>query len=189
MGKTKLMAHALGTSAETEHLPGSSGISPYLKGEVGLLCTDRPVKEIEEYFARYVEIDYARAGTVAADTFVIPRGVMLTTSYGAEVGDEDPLPMAIEPRLRSLGVPTKIVRGKVILEEIADQDENVMDEDDEGGYVVCRQNDALDSRQTEILKIFGKRMAEFRVGILACYDKDSGSIRAMAEMEVDETTA
>ena len=63
MGKTKLMAHALGSTAETEHLPGLAALKEYLSGEVGVLCTNRSPEEIEEYFTNFVESDYARAGS------------------------------------------------------------------------------------------------------------------------------
>lgn len=180
MGKTKLMAHALGSTKETEYLAGLSGLSRFLHGEVGLLCTNRSPQEIEKYFAGFVNLDYARAGAVAASDFVIPKGV-LTTMYGVEGGEDDPLPMAIEPRLRQLGVPTRIVKGKVVLEETS---EDGMDDD--AGHLVCKLGDILDSRQTEILKIFGVRMAEFRVGLKAVYDKTNESVTEMGGMEVDE---
>ena len=182
MGKTKLMAHALGSSTETEHLPGLAALREYLSGEVGVLCTNRSTEEIEEYFTNFVESDYARAGVTAQDDFLIPKGVPLTTHYGVEDGEEDPISMAIEPRLRKLNIPTRIVRGKVILEESAEA-EDVMNDDE--GYVVCRAGDVLDSRQTEILKIFGARMAEFRVNLSAVYDKTSAKVRKISSMDVD----
>ena len=174
---------ALGSTAETEHLPGLAALKEHLSGEVGVLCTNRSPEEIEEYFTNFVESDYARAGVTANDEFLIPKGVPLTTRYGVEGGEEDPIPMAIEPRLRKLNIPTRIVRGKVILEESAEA-QDVMNDDD--GYMVCRVGDTLDSRQTEILKIFGARMAEFRINLSAVYDKDSAQVRKISAMDVDE---
>jgi mRNA turnover protein 4 len=179
MGKTKLMLHALGSTAETELLPGLAGLSGYMSGEVGLLFTDRAEGEVERYFGGLAPLDYARAGAVASSGFTIPRGE-LTTRYGVEGGVDDALPMAMEPTLRKLGVPTRIVRGKVVLEE-----SGVDGMDQEEGYVVCREGDVLDSRQTAILKIFGARMAEFRIVLRAVYDKTSEKVRQVCEMEVD----
>src|ERR1700750_1229721 len=45
MGKTKLMAHALGTTPETAHTAGVEALAPYLTGEVGLLFTGRGLEE------------------------------------------------------------------------------------------------------------------------------------------------
>lgn len=179
MGKTKVMQVALGRSQETEIVPGVSGLQSYMKGEVGLLFTDREPQEVEDYFATYTELDYARSGAVAARGFRIPPGE-LHTAYGVEGGEEDPLPMSIEPTLRKLGVPTKIVKGKVTLE---DRPDFSMDTDE--GFEVCKEGDVLDSRQTSILKIFGVRMAEFKMDVQAVYDKEKASVRTIGSMEVD----
>lgn len=178
MGKTKVMAVALGHTAETETVPGISQIVPHLKGEVGLIFTDRDPKEIESLFEDFVELDYARSGATAAQEFRIPQG-QLHTAYGVG-GEEDPLPIAIEPQLRKLGVPTRIVKGKVTLEESAP--DNMADEE---GYLVCKEGDVLDSRQTSILKIFGVRMAEFRMSLKAVFDKQNETVREVGGMDVE----
>ena len=179
MGKTKVMQVALGRSKETEHVPGVSGLQSHMKGEVGLLFTDREPQEVEDYFATYTELDFARSGAVASQGFRIPPGE-LHTAYGVEGGEEDPLPMAIEPTLRKLGVPTKIVKGKVTLE---DRPDSSMDTDE--GYEVCKVGEVLESKQTSILKIFGVRMAEFKMDLQAVYDKKNESVKAIGSMEVD----
>ena len=183
MGKTKVMQVALGRTQETEIVTGVSKLQSYMKGEVGLLFTDREPREVEEYFANYSELDFARSGAVASRGFRVPPGE-LHTAYGVEGGEEDPLPMSIEPTLRKLGVPTKIVKGKVTLE---DRPDFSMDTDE--GYEVCKEGDVLESRQTSILKIFGVRMAEFKMDLQAVYDKNNGSVRRIESMEVDGDTA
>lgn len=182
MGKTKLMVHALGTTVETEHAAGLSGLTPYLRGEVGLLFTKLGAMEIEGFFARFREVDYARAGTRAEGGFTIPRGE-LRTQFGIEGGEENLVPVAVEPTLRKLGVPTRIVKGKVVLEESGDSEG--MEEEEEDGYVVCRQGDILDSRQTTLLKIFGVRMAEFKVSLRAVWEKAGGTVREIGGMDID----
>ena len=179
MGKTKVMQVALGRSKETEIVPGVSGLQQHMKGEVGLLFTDREPQEVTEYFGNYTELDYARSGTVASRGFKIPPGE-LHTAYGVESGEDDPLPMSIEPTLRKLGVPTKIVKGKVTLEDRPD-----LSMDTEEGYEVCKEGDVLDSRQTSILKIFGVRMAEFKMDLQVVYDKKNESVKSIGSMEVD----
>lgn len=180
MGKTKLMAHALGTTPETAHTDGVEKLSPYLSGEVGLLFTNRTPSEVEDFFSTRTERDYARASTVADEGFTIPFGE-LTTKYGVEGGQDDPLPMNVEPTLRKLGVPTKLVRGKVVLEEGAEEGFGIGSD----GYVVCKEGDTLDSRQTTLLKIFGVRMAEFRVQLRAFFEKETASVKVIGEMDVD----
>ena len=89
--------------------------------------------------------------------------------------------MSIEPTLRKLGVPTRLVRGKVVLEEGAEEGFGM----ESDGYMVCREGDTLDSRQTTILKIFGVRMAEFKVQLRASFEKESATVKEIGEMEVD----
>lgn len=181
MGKTKVMMVGLGQTAETECVPGVSALGPYVKGEMGLLFTNREPSEIEEYFQDSLNLDYARSGTTATQEIIIPPG-QLHTMYGVDGGEEDPLPIQIEPTLRKLGIPTRIVKGKVVLEE---RPEGAMD-DDEEGYLVCREGDTLDSRQTNILKILGVRMSEFKIDLKAVFDKNAGIVREIGGMEVDD---
>lgn len=184
MGKTKLMVHALGATVETEYAPGLRGLTPYMRGEVGLLCTHLPPAEVEGYFAGFGEVDYARAGTRAESGFTIPRGE-LRTRFGVEgAGEEDLLPVAVEPTLRKLGVPTRIVKGRVVLEESGEPEGM---EEGEEGYVVCRLGDILDSRQTALLKMFGVRMAEFKVSLRAVWEKAAGTVREVGGMDIDAT--
>lgn len=182
MGKTKVMMVALGRDSESECVPGVSALQAYVKGEVGLFFTNRDPKEVEEYFETFTDSDYARSGTEAAQKVRIPPGE-IRTQYGVSGGENDLLPMQIEPQLRKLGVPTRIKGGKVILEEAA---EGAMIAEEEAGYLVCKEGDILDSRQTSILKILGVRMAEFKVELRAMYDKNQGSVKEVGRMEVDE---
>lgn len=79
----------------------------------------------------------------------------------------------MEGQLRKLGVPTKLVRGRVELE---------------GEYVVCERGEVLGSGQTTLLKMFGVAMAEFRVGVVAYYDREAGDVTVVGEgdgMRVD----
>lgn len=197
MGKTKVMVHALGAGGvdgEVEAAPGLGLLTPFLSGEVGLLFTNWEPARIEEYFAGFRAWDYARAGTVAGEGFVIPSGsggLTTTTSSSSSSSLDgaggDPIPVAIEPTLRKLGVPTRIVRGRVVLEGSGDDlaDTTASTGEDAAGYVVCRPGDILDSRQTTLLKIFGVRMAEFRVSLLAVWHKADGSVREMGREGVD----
>ncbi|ETI21633.1 hypothetical protein G647_07980 [Cladophialophora carrionii CBS 160.54] len=180
MGKNKVLMVGLGQTQETEVVPGVSALGPYVKGEVGLLFTDREPSEVEEYFADWLNLDFARSGSTATREVRIPPGE-IHTQYDVEGGEDDPLPVQIEPTLRKLGVPTRLVKGKVALEE---RPEESMD--DEEGYLVCKEGDTLDSRQTSILKILGVRMSEFRIGLRAVFDKNTSSVRQIGAMEVDD---
>ena len=76
---------------------------------------------------------------------------------------------SVEPLLRKLGVPTKLVKGRVVLEGL----------DGEGGpqgFTVCREGEVLGSGQSTLLKMFGVAIAEFRVGVEAYYVRETGEV-------------
>lgn len=157
-GKTKLMAKALGQSPSEAIVPGIEDLTQYLAGTVGLILTNRPVPDVLEYFANLSQVDFARAGVAATRSFTIPAGVVYATAGEVPAEHDVPLEHSIEPELRRLGVPTRMVRGKVVLGE----------ENGEGEpYVVCKEGDVLDSRQTRLLKLFSVCLSEFKVQIVA----------------------
>ena len=151
-GKTKVMAKALGSSKEDEYAPNLSQLSTYLTGNVGLLFTNQIPEKVVEYFSSFSRTDFARAGVEAPRTFILPAGIL--HSRGGEINEADdvPLPHSVEPNLRALGVPTKLMKGKVELEN---------------DYEVCKEGDVLDSRQTRLLKMFGVAVADFSVELVA----------------------
>lgn len=152
------MAKALGQTSAEAIAPGIEDLTPFLTGTVGLLLTNRPAEAILEYFNNLTHVDFARAGVTASREFTIPAGVVYAT--GGEVPAEHDVPMehSIEPELRRLGVPTRMVKGKVVLGEESGEGE---------GYTVCKEGDVLDSRQTRLLKLFSVCLSEFKVQILA----------------------
>ncbi|MCJ1458306.1 mRNA turnover 4 [Mycoblastus sanguinarius] len=169
-GKTKVMAVALGLDPSTEPYPQTSLLTPHLSGSVGLLFSPRKPSTILSHFADYAPLDYARAGTVASRTFTLPAGILY--SRGGEIPEEEDVPLAhsVEPNLRKLWVPTRLVKGKVELD---------------GDFVVCREGEVLGSGQTTILKQFGVAMAEFRVGIEAYWERETGEVTAVGGKKSD----
>ena len=179
-GKTKLTARALGTTPEDAQADGLHLLSAYLSGSVGLLFTNRDPAAIVDYFAALSQVDFARAGTRAARTFVVPPGVVYST--GGEVPAEHDVPVAhtLEPELRRLGLPTRMVKGKVVL----GADESAADDDDAArGYTVCKEGDVLDSRQTRLLKLFNVCMSEFRVKLLAYWTASTGQVTELSRRD------
>lgn len=65
-----------------------------------------------------------------------------------------PLEHSLEPTVRALGMPTRLVRGAVVLDQ---------------EFVVCEEGQVLDGRQTRLLKLFGVETAEFRIRLIACW--------------------
>lgn len=146
------MAKSLGMTPEKEHLPNLSQLSPHITGSVGLLFTSRDPADVIQYFADFSETDYARAGVEATRTFIIPEGVVYSRGGEISTDEDQPLPHSLEVTLRKWGMPTKLVKGKVMLDS---------------DYTVCKEGETLNSHQTALLKMFGVATAEFRVDLKA----------------------
>ncbi|KAF2429723.1 mRNA turnover protein-like protein 4 [Tothia fuscella] len=167
--KTKIMAKALGTDAASEHLPGLAHLSKHVKGDVGMLCTPRPVEEVLSYFEEYSQTDYARAGVEAAYTFTIPAGIVYSLGGAVPASEDVPLPHSVETILRKWGMPTRLDKGKIMLNE---------------EYTVCKEGETMNSNQTALLKIFGVAMAEFRIRPVAYWQSETGAVTVVnAPME------
>lgn len=159
--KTKVMAKALGQTAPEEYQPGLARLSKFLEGNVGLLFSPREPKEVLEYFESYSEMDFARAGVKATQDFIIPAGVVYSTG-GQQPAEEDvPLPHSEEVMVRKWGMPTKLDKGKVMLDS---------------DYVLCKEGQTLNSHQTALLKRFGVAMSEFKVEVKAYWSSESQDV-------------
>ncbi|GFF31420.1 ribosome assembly factor mrt4 [Aspergillus lentulus] len=177
-GKTKVMAVALGHNPETEAAPNLHKLSSYLTGAVGLLFTSRDPESVLSYFDAFRPLDFARAGTVSTRSFSIPNGLVYSRGGEIPASEDEPVSHTIEPELRKLGVPTRLVKGKVML-ELTDGQE---------GYPVCKEGEVLDSRQTTLLKMFGVATAEFKVDLKAQWTRSTGEVKILEKdegMEVD----
>lgn len=160
------MAVALGLTPESEPYPQTSLLSPHLHGSVGLLFSPRPPPAILSYFSTFAPLDFARSGSTAPRNFTLPSGTLY--SRGGEIPQEEDVALAhsVEPDLRKLGLPTRLVKGKVELD---------------GDFVVCKEGDVLGSGQTTLLKMFGVAVAEFRVGVEAYWERETGAVTVVEE--------
>ncbi|KAI1637635.1 ribosomal protein L10-domain-containing protein [Biscogniauxia mediterranea] len=184
-GKTKLICRALGQGPEDSHTENIYKLNKYLKGNVGLLFTNRAPEAVLSYLSSLSQVDFARAGAVAPRAFVIPYGVVYST--GGEVPAENDVPLGhtLEPELRRLGVPTRMVKGRVVLEGAPEGEAGAA----EGGYVVCREGDVLDSRQTRLLKLFSVCFSEFRVRPLAYWSAATADVTVVDPNAMDGVEA
>ncbi|XP_036602846.1 mRNA turnover protein 4 homolog [Trichosurus vulpecula] len=158
-GKNKVMMVALGRGPADEYKDNLHQVSKKLRGEVGLLFTNRTKKEVNEWFSKYTEMDYARAGNKA------------TFTVNLDAGPLEQFPHSMEPQLRQLGLPTALKKGVVTL--ISD-------------YQVCKEGDVLTPEQARVLKLFGFEMAEFRVNIKYLWQAESGKFEHLGEDAEEE---
>lgn len=107
---------------------------------------------MNEWFTKYTEMDFARAGNKA------------TLTVSLDPGPLKQFPHSMEPQLRQLGLPTALKKGVVTL--LSD-------------YEVCKEGDVLTPEQARVLKLFGYEMAEFKVTIKYMWDAQSGRFQQM----------
>jgi len=154
IGKNRVIAKALGMTPEEEYSENLHKIAMLMRGEVGLLCTNEKTEDVLEFFDNLSESDFARTGAVCTEGLTIPEGPLEEFSHD------------IEPHLRSLGLPTKLVKGIVTIYQ---------------EYKVCEEGDVLTSSQARILKLFGKQQAEFKLRMLAVWSND-GEFKILTEL-------
>ncbi|KAK7119069.1 hypothetical protein R3I94_021047 [Phoxinus phoxinus] len=159
-GKNKVMVIALGKGPTDEYKDNLHKLSRFLRGEVGVLFTNKTKDEVQEYFSEFKEIDYARAGSVATMAVTLDEGPL------------EQFPHSMEPQLRQLGLPTALKKGVVTL--IKD-------------FEVCKEGDTLTPEQARILKLFGNEMAEFKLSIKCMWNSESGDFEKLADGDVEET--
>ncbi|XP_063001558.1 mRNA turnover protein 4 homolog [Elgaria multicarinata webbii] len=153
-GKNKVMMVALGRSPTDEYKDNLHQVSKHLRGEVGLLFTNRTKEEVTEWFSRFKETDFARSGNKA------------TLDISLDMGPLEQFPHSMEPQLRQLGLPTALKKGVVTL--ISD-------------YEVCKEGDTLTPEQARILKLFGYAMAEFKVTIKSVWHAETGDFELLTD--------
>ncbi|XP_053672569.1 mRNA turnover protein 4 homolog isoform X2 [Anopheles nili] len=135
------------SSAPTKLEKGMELLREQMIGQCGLLFTSESKKTVVEWFESYQVEEFARSGFRATKTVKLEPGPMEDFSH------------AIEPHLRSLGMPTKLDRGIVTLYK---------------EYTVCEKGKLLTPEQARILKLLNKPMAKFKVIINCCYTKKDG---------------
>ncbi|PHH64705.1 hypothetical protein CDD81_4146 [Ophiocordyceps australis] len=178
-GKTKVMARALGSSPSDAIAPGIELLHKHLHGSVGILLSNRSPSDLVQYFENLSKVDFARAGVTASRSFTVPPGVVYATAGEVSVQHDVPLEHTLEPELRRLGVPTRMVKGKIVLG----------DENGKGtGHLVCKEGEVLDSRQTRLLKLFGVCLSEFRVQVVAYWSASTSQVTEVdtSGMEVQD---
>ena len=158
------MAAALGSTGSTSPHPHTHLLTPHLHGTVGLLFSLHPPAHILSHLSNFHPSSFARAGTIAPRSFTLPPGPLYSRGGEIPIEEDVPLGHGVEPNLRKLGVPTRLERGKVVLER---------------EFVVCKEGECLGSGQTTLLKMFGVAVAEFRVEVRAWLDREEGVVEAV----------
>uniref|UniRef100_A0A182FIA6 Ribosome assembly factor mrt4 n=1 Tax=Anopheles albimanus TaxID=7167 RepID=A0A182FIA6_ANOAL len=150
-GKNRVMQLGLKLVSDEDNpgklAAGMDQLREQMVGQCGLLFTSETKETVLDWFDSYIVDEYARSGFRATQTVKLDAGPLEEFSH------------AIEPHLRSLGMPTKLDRGVVTLYK---------------EYTVCEKNKVLTPEQARILKLLGKPMAKFKIIINCCYTAKEG---------------
>ncbi|KAJ0068899.1 hypothetical protein NL108_014002, partial [Boleophthalmus pectinirostris] len=123
-GKNKVMMVALGKRDTDEYKDNLHKVTKHLRGEVGVLFTNKTKEEVQEYFSHFKETDFARAGNQAQMDVTLDEGPLEQFTH------------SMEPQLRQLGLPTALKKGVVTLLK---------------DHEVCKEGDVLTPEQARIL--------------------------------------
>jgi len=140
--KNKVMQLALGTTPAQECQDGVHQIATRITGQCALLFSNQDPAEVQQLFAEYRPSDFARAGAIASETVVLPRGQEALAA----------LPHSIEAHLRQLGMPTQLLEGKIHLL---------------GDHTVCTEGKELSSDAAQVLKLLDIKQAQFLLSVSA----------------------
>lgn len=147
MGRQKIAQVAFGRTESEEYADGLSKVAAALKGNIGLLFTNRPHSEVESFFSSYKEADFARSGFKATETVVL------------EAGELEMFVPSQEHNLRLLGLPISLKKGKVVIEE---------------KFTVCQEGDVLTPERAKLLEYLGYKFAIFSLTLISHYNKSKG---------------
>jgi len=147
-GKNKLTQVALGKSDENEYKTGIHKISQQLIGEVGLLFTNRPAEQVEEYFNKYNRAAFARSNDLSNVTVLVKTGPLPQFSH------------ALEGHLRErLKLPVRLNEGVVDLMQ---------------DVFLAKDGVRIQPDQSRLLKLFGCAIADFNVKLVSKWEKKKG---------------
>ncbi|KAM9814117.1 mRNA turnover protein 4 homolog [Neosynchiropus ocellatus] len=155
-GKNKVMIVALGKGETDEYRDNLCKVSKQLRGEVGVLFTNKTPEDVQEYFRHFQETDYARSGNQAQMDVTLDAGPLQQFTH------------SMEPQLRQLGLPTALKKGVVTLLQ---------------DYQVCKEGEPLTPEQARVLKLFGIEMAEFKVQIKSVWNSETGEFLNLSGTE------
>lgn len=165
LGKVSVMSKALGSDKESEQAQNIHKLVSRMHGQCGLLFTDEKPKIVKNFFKTFMRADFARAGAQSIMDFVLPAGVLYSTGGRVPLEEDTPMAHSMEPYLRELGLPTQLKRGSILL--LRD-------------YQVCKEGDTLTAQQAQQLKLFGLMLSQFKIDLLAYYDKSKEDIFSVA---------
>ncbi|CAD8175226.1 unnamed protein product [Paramecium octaurelia] len=147
IGKNKVMQVGLGKGEEQSATKNSYLLSPFLKGETGLLLTNKTLQEIQDYCDTYKIPEFARAGHISDQTIVLKEGIDTLKGFAH----------SIEPYLRKLGLNTQLINQQIVLNE---------------KFILAQEGKPLTVEQTKILRLMNQKLAYLEIAPLCVLEKN-----------------
>ncbi|GAB4857048.1 hypothetical protein Ancab_014959 [Ancistrocladus abbreviatus] len=145
LGSNKVMQIALGRSNADEIKPGIHKVSKLLRGNSGLFLTNMAKDEVQRLFNEYEDYDFARTGSIAAETVELKEGPLEQFTH------------EMEPFLRKQGMPVRLNKG--VVELVSD-------------FAVCEEGKHLSPESARILRLLGIKMATFKLNLVCRWNLD-----------------
>lgn len=145
MGKNRVIAIALGHDEESTYKPNSYRVANDLKGHCTLFFTNRTREECQVIFDKFEEEEYATGGAIAPETIVLEKGFITLKQFSH----------SMEPHLRQLGLPTRLVNSQIEL--LSD-------------YLLAEEGKPLTVEKCKVLKLLEKKMSRLKFQIKSYYD-------------------
>eukprot|EP00611_Tribonema_gayanum_P000818 TRINITY_DN1060_c0_g1_i2.p1 TRINITY_DN1060_c0_g1~~TRINITY_DN1060_c0_g1_i2.p1 ORF type:complete len:244 (-),score=72.82 TRINITY_DN1060_c0_g1_i2:27-758(-) len=135
MGKNTIMQRALGTSVEDEYSDNLRQVSRHIRGQCGLLVTNRSQEAVLSYFADLAVPEFANAGFFAQETITLPVG---PTQW----------PVGMMDQLRKLGLQVEVQDSQLWLRKECD---------------MCKKGQALTPEQAKLLTLHDRKISVFKI--------------------------
>uniref|UniRef100_A0A0N5AMJ5 Ribosome assembly factor mrt4 n=1 Tax=Syphacia muris TaxID=451379 RepID=A0A0N5AMJ5_9BILA len=146
-GKKNVMKVALGRDAKSAYEKELNKVSELLQGNCVLMFTNDSINSVIKFFSNYQEPDYAVGGEISTKTVELNADSLSR------------FPSTMEPKLRKLGLPTRLERGVITLLS---------------NFTVSREGDKLTVEQAKILKLLGEKISVFKMNVLGYWNKEHG---------------
>lgn len=151
-GKNTIMQIAIGVDPSSSAQDDIFKLSAVISETSALLFSDDNQSKVEEALATLEGPAYALPGAPATETIVLEAGAETLAHF----------PHSIEPTLRQLGLPTRLMDSKLILL---------------GDYTVCEEGKPIGVNAAKLLRHLNKHMAVMRAQIVGSYDAKAAKVR------------
>ncbi|KAL4464304.1 hypothetical protein ABPG72_011349 [Tetrahymena utriculariae] len=154
LGKNKVMQIVLGKDSDSEQLENLHYLTEQIKGDCGLLFTNKTYEEVKNFFDSYGCEEFAKAGHVANETIILQKDSDVFNTFAH----------TMDVYLRKLGVDVILQNGILNLQS---------------NFVLCQEGKPINTEQAKLLKLLGYKIAQFKIDLKCYYHKPSTTFKKL----------